>query len=288
MSDKIIIFKDKARDIFYKEFNFECIASGYRFTEGPIWDSNESCFYFTDFQDNMIYCFTKKNGVSVYRRNSNRAIGLAMDNCGNIISTESSKHRIAMITNNNSTTIAKYYKGKRFNSPNDVVVSKDGTIWFTDPYSEAMGIESEIGINGVYCIEPNGNVKLVCGSINRPNGIALSVDETILYVNDTNLQQIFTFDINKNSDFGKLNVLTTLDTSYGAGAVDGMKIDYRGNIWVTGPAGIWVLEPTGEPLAILKCPEYVGNFCFGGENMKDLYITASSSVYKVPIKVDYN
>jgi len=288
MLDKIIIFKDKARDIFYKEFDFECIANGYRFTEGPIWDNNKNCLYFTDFQDDMIYCFNENNGVSVYRSNSNRAIGLAMDNCGNIISTESSKHRIAMITDSDSTAIAEYYKGKRFNSPNDVVVSKNGTIWFTDPYSEAMGVESEIGINGIYCIKPNGDVKLVYGGIKRPNGIALSNDETVLYVNDTNLQQIFVFDINENCDFSEPKVLATLNTSYGAGAVDGMKIDYSGNIWVTGPAGIWVLEPTGEPLAILKCPEYVGNFCFGGENMKDLYITASSSVYKVPIKGECN
>ena len=289
MNCKVTSFAEVSANLFPENVEMEKIADGYRFTEGPVWDSDKNCLYFTDFQDDRIYCWTQAGGAVLYRDNAHRPIGLSMSSDGRIISTESSMHRIAFSDSEKSEVIAQAFQGKRFNSPNDVVAAPDGSIWFTDPYSTAMGADRELDINGVYRILPDRNVLLACGSINRPNGIAFSPDGSILYVNDTDLQQIFSFDI-LTEDEMKENELTPhlfaeLDPSYGAGAPDGMKTDVLGNVWVTGPGGIWVISPEGKPIAILHCPEFVGNFCFGGDRNQTLFITASTSVYKMNVNV---
>lgn len=283
--DNLIIFNPEYQGLFPSEATFKKLATDLFFAEGPVWDSEKNCLFFTDFSADIIYKWTQEEGSVPYRKEANRPIGLTLNNDGRIISAESSAHRIAYVDEKKSEPIAVAYQGKRFHSPNDVIAKSDGSIWFTDPYSVAMGAQKELDINGVYKVSQTGDVTLVYGGLERPNGLAFSPDERTLYVNDTNLQQVFKIDIHEDGSFGKPALFATLDTSYGEGAADGMKVDAAGNVWVTGPGGIWVITPEGIPAALIKCPEFVGNFCFGGHDKSTLYITASTSVYSLPIGI---
>jgi len=285
MELKITSFSPKADKLFSKNSTIEKIAEGYKFTEGPVWDIKNDCLYFTDFQDSIILKWTKEAGVELYTDKANRAIGLYMNAEGKIVSTESSEHCIAYVDDKSSEMVTNNYQGKRLNSPNDVIVIQNGDICFTDPFSAAVANPREVEVNGVYRVTPKGETRLLCGDINRPNGLAFSVDESIFYVNDTDLQQIFAFDVNEDGSVSNKRVFATLDKSFGPGAPDGMRVDTEDNVWVTGPGGIWVLSNSGEPIAIVHVPEYVGNFCFGGKDSKTLYITASKSVYSAEVLV---
>jgi gluconolactonase len=255
------------------------LCTGYLFSEGPVWDIKENCLYFTDFQKFHIWKWSEKSGVSLYRENSNRAIGLSMDAQGRIVSAESAAHGIAYVDSQKSIPIINSFQGKLLNSPNDVVVSRRGDIFFTDPYSDMMGGPKELGFNGVFSVNSQGTIKLIDDTLLRPNGIAFSPDESILYVNDTKQQSIFAYSMDKDRNATKIGLFSQVDSSYGEGVVDGMKVDIEGNIYVTGPCGIWVIGSDGIPLGILAMPEKVGNFCFGNGDSKTIYITASSSVY---------
>jgi gluconolactonase len=268
----------QAKDMFPSN-DLKQICSGYLFSEGPVWDSKADCLFFTDFQKFHIWQWTETEGVRLYRDNSNRAIGLSMDSKGNIVAAESKSHAIAYTDHERSRIIVNAFQGKRLNSPNDVVVSRAGYIFFTDPYSEMMGEPKDLMFNGIFSVSPQGKLYLIDDTFERPNGIAFSPDESILYVNDTAKQEIFAFHLNKDGSTRKTGRFARVDTSYGKGVVDGMKVDIAGNVYVTGPGGIWVFSPDGSPVAVLYIPEQVGNFCFGGKNSTTLYITASTSVY---------
>jgi gluconolactonase len=256
------------------------ICSGFLFSEGPVWDIKADCLYFTDFQKFHIWRWTESGGAELYRENSNRAIGLSMDRHGRIVAAESKAHAIAWADHEKSETVVNAFNGKRLNSPNDVVVSRDGFIFFTDPYSQMMGEPMELGFTGIFSVSPQGEIRLVDDTFQRPNGIALSPDESILYVNDSAKQKIFAFHFNgRDGTAGKIGCFAETDVSHGKGVVDGMKVDVEGNVYVTGPGGIWAFSPGGDPAAVLYIPEQVGNFCFGGRDSRTLYITASSSVY---------
>jgi gluconolactonase len=261
------------------------LTSGFHFTEGPVWDIREDCLYFTDFQNYTIAKWNERDGGSLYRADSNRAIGLSMAADGRIVSAESAAHGIAYADKKESVLIAGTFEGKRFNSPNDVVVSRKGEIFFTDPYSVTMGGPKELDFSGIFRISTEGKISLIDDSFTRPNGIALSPDESILYVNDTASQQIIAFSLGKDGSASRIGVFASVDPAYGPGVVDGMKVDTEGNVYVTGPGGIWVMASDGSPIAILYTPENTGNFCFGGKDSSTLYITATTSVYALPVGI---
>lgn len=288
---EIVRFAQKAGHIFYESANLEKIAEGFYFTEGPVWDGKEECLYFTDFNDNLIYRWKEGEREEIYRTNSGRAVGLSMLSDGSIVSAETRSHAITVAGSCKSRILADSFEGKRLNSPNDVAARSDGWIYFTDPYSTAMGDVRELPFNGIYGIRAEGgmpeagNLFLVDDGMERPNGIAFSPDEQILYVNDTNHQLIVAYQMRKDGTASLIGRFATLDARYGNGAADGMKVDTEGNVYLTGPGGIWVIDPSGEPVAILKCPEVAGNLCFGGADGQMLYITASTGVYRVPVKI---
>ena len=280
MEIKIEKFSSTADEIFPVN-DLRRLCSGYLFSEGPVWDIKTDTLYFTDFQKFHIWQWTEKDGARMYRENSNRAIGLSMNAGGRIISAESKSHGIAYADHRNSEIIVNNFNGKPLNSPNDVVAARDGFIFFTDPHSKMMGEPSELGFNGIFSVNPRGEISLVDDTFQWPNGLAFSPDESLLYVNDTKKQQIFAFSVDKNKTTRKTGLFAGVDTSYGGGAVDGMKVDIKGNVYVTGPAGIWVFSPDGSPLAVLYIPEIVGNLCFGGRDSRTLFITAGTSVYSL-------
>jgi gluconolactonase len=268
-------------DRLFPSTSLRQLCSGYMFSEGPVWDVMKGCLYFTDFQKLQIWSWSEKDGVKIYRENSNRAIGLSMDAKGRIVSAESGAHAIAYADEKTSISIVNAYQGKQLNSPNDVVVAKSGFIFFTDPYSDMMGGPKVLGFNGIYSVSPSGGLRLIDDTFGRPNGIALSPDESILYVNDTKRQSIYAYSLGKDGSTTAKGLFAQVDAAYGDGVVDGMKVDVEGNVYVTGPAGMWVFDAEGNASAILYLPEKAGNFCFGGKDSRTLYITASSSVYEL-------
>jgi gluconolactonase len=277
-------FSSHADEIFPQD-NLRRLCSGYLFSEGPVWDIKTDTLYFTDFKNFQIWQWSEEGGARLYRENSNRAIGLSMDAAGRIVAAESKAHAVSFSDNEKSQIIADNFLGKRFNSPNDVVAAKDGYIFFTDPYSEMMGEAKELGFNGIFSISPHGELRLVDDAFEHPNGLAFSPDESLLYVNDTKKQQIFAFSVDKNKAAQKAGVFAHVNASYGKGVVDGMKVDSHGNVYVTGPGGIWVFSPNGSPLAVAYIPEWAGNLCFGGSDSRTLFITASASVYALDVGI---
>lgn len=285
MGVNLISFSEKASDLFYKASHLDRFTTGFYFTEGPVWDESQEILFFTNFSDNTIHQWSEKSGTSLYRQNANRAVGLSMDTAGRIVSAETRTHAITYANETDSETITDSYEGRRLNSPNDVVVKRDGDIFFTDPYSTAMGDLRELPFNGVFKVTPGGKTVLLDDTLERPNGLAFSPDESILYVDDTNQQNITAYQVKKDNTLGRIGVFAVLDTSYGKGAADGMKVDVRGNIYLTGPGGIWIFDKDASPLAILETPESAGNLCFGGQDHSTLFITATSSVYQIQVNI---
>lgn len=288
---EVIRFTRAADRIFDDRASFEQLTTGYFFTEGPVWDSKKDCLYFTNFQDNTIWLWSEEAGVSLYRRDSGRSVGLSMFRNGELASAETKSHAVTIADSSASRIIASQYDGKMLNSPNDVVVRRDGWVYFTDPYSVAMGDVRELDFNGVYGVAPvdgsieRGRIFLVDDGMERPNGLAFSPDESVLYVNDTNRQLIQAYQMREDGTASLIGCFAKLDTSYGPGAADGMKVDVEGNVYLTGPGGVWVISPDGTPAAVLKTPENVGNLCFGGKDDQTLFLAATSSVYRIPVGI---
>jgi gluconolactonase len=193
-------------------------------------------------------------------------------------------------------TIASHYKGKELNSPNDVVVANDGSIYFTDPpYGRVpvFGLERprQLDFQGVYRIpQGGGELQLLVDDFETPNGLCFPPDGSLLYINDSTRAQIRVFDVKRNGTISNSRIFFD---KIGGGTVeegmpDGMKCDELGNIYVTGPTGIWVISPKGEHLGIIRIPEVVGNLTWGGPDWKTLYVCASTSLYRIQMKVAGN
>lgn len=255
------------------------IASGFFWSEGPIWDMEEEVLYFTDFRPNLIYQWNQKRGLEVYRKDSNSACGLAFNQSGEILCAESISRSITKIRKDKKIEIiADKWNGLCFNSPNDVIVKSDGAVYFTDPYSPDVGNRKEIKENGVYRLDKNGGVHLLT-DMNRPNGLAFSPDEKLLYVDDTNEQLVRAFLVKEDGGLKEKGIFIRLNTDWGEGAADGMKVDREGRLYITGPGGISVVSADGVLLGRIQLPEIAANLCFGGKNMDILFITAQTSVY---------
>lgn len=272
---------DAVFDRIFPEARATQVAKGFRFTEGPVWHPTEACLYFTDFRVSHIYRWDEATGCCLYREGSHRAVGLALDGDGRLIACESSAHRVAYTGPTDSLPLADTYEGSPYNSPNDVIVSMGGDVLFTDPYSTSMGAPRCQPCNGVYRATPGERARLLTDVLPRPNGLAFSPGEALLYVNDTSQQLIRAFDVADDGSLCGGRIFATLDTAFGAGAADGMKVDAAGRVYVTGPGGIWAFGPDGRQLGILRLPELVANFCFGGAEDEYLFATASASVYRV-------
>ncbi|MDL2319458.1 SMP-30/gluconolactonase/LRE family protein [Eubacteriales bacterium OttesenSCG-928-A19] len=277
-------FSPSGQRVFPAGSRLERLSAGHSFTEGPVWDPRAQCLYFTDFPQERIHRWTPEGGAVCWREGANRAIGLSMDANGRLVAAESGARAIALTTPEGSEPIATAYDGKPFNSPNDVVVTPTGTVYFTDPYSAALNRPHDMGFNGVFGVEPDGAVWLVTDRMGRPNGLALSPDGGTLYVNDTDESHILAFALRKRgADY--TGVFARVPGGYGPGAPDGMKVDVEGNVYVTGSGGLWVFGPDAAPLALLHTPEFTGNFCFGGQENMTLFLTSSTGVYSAPVGI---
>jgi gluconolactonase len=289
------------RELIDEGAELEQLGTGCTFTEGPIWNPEGSFLLFSDMPGDTRRRWDGGTGFTEVASPSNKGNGMTLDLEGRLVVCEHATSSLVRMdpdgTGSGREVLASHYDGKELNSPNDVVVKSDGAIYFTDPtYGRMPGFgverEQELDFQGVYRIAPGGgDPQLVVGDFAQPNGLCFSVDESLLYVNDTDRAHIRVFDVAADGSLENGRVLAagigTASLEVGD-LVDGMKLDERGNVWVTGPGGVCVYSPEGEHLGTVEVPEPVGNLNWGGPDWNWLFIPATSSVYRITCKVSGN
>ena len=267
----------------------ERLGTGFQFTEGPVWNVKGGYLLFSDIPGNRIIRWTPKDGSSDFRVPSGKSNGLTLDKKARLIACEHANRRVSRTEEDGTiVTIASHYEGKRLNSPNDVVVKADGSIYFTDPpygLNPIFGTleEQELSFYGVYRLSPNGDNLSLLIDDSVPNGLAFSPDESLLYIADTERNHIRVFDV--TDDGTTTNGRLFAEISGEPMAPDGMKVDSEGNVYVTGAGGIWVLNPEGKRLGIIRTPELPANLCWGDSDWKTLYLTARTSLYRIRLNI---
>ena len=293
----VAVHSEKLRGLVDENAEVERVATGFTFTEGPIWMPDGS-LHFSDMPGDKRRRWHPDEGVTVLRDPSNKCNGMTRDNDGNLLVCEHvTSSLVRERPDGTRETLATHWGDKELNSPNDVIVASDGSIIFTDPtYGRIPGFglerEQELDIQGVYRIPAGGgDLQLLVDDFVQPNGLCFSPDESLLYVNDTDRAHIRVFDVGPDHALTNGRVLAEGigdgDLAKG-GLVDGMKLDEHGNIYVTGPGGVWVFSAEGEHLGTIEVPEDVGNVNWGGGDWQTLYIPATTSLYRVRLKVSGN
>lgn len=271
-------------DLVPRDAELERVAGGFQFTEGPVW--RDGGLLYSDIPNSRTVRWQESPegfSVSTYRTPSGNANGLTLDRQGRLISCEHSARRVSRQEADGSfATLADSYQGKRLNSPNDVVVSTDGTLYFTDPpYGvEDLGQEPDLDFRGVYMITPDGALHLLADDFDRPNGIALAPDERTLYVNDSRRRHIRAFVVRDDGTLHNYRVWTDMSSS-DDGSPDGMKVDTDGNVFCTGPGGVWVMNPAGHVLGRIIGDEQPANVGWGEANWSTLFVTARTGLYRI-------
>ncbi len=287
MSGDVEIFDAKAEELLDPNARLEHLASGYSWAEGPVWHFEAGYLTFSDVIGNQMYRYDDLNGVQTYRHPSNHANGQTIDLSGNLITCEHQTRRVTRETADGTETLVDRYEDKMFNSPNDVVASRDGSLIFTDPtygldkIEEGGGGEREMPFQGVYRLPPgSGKAELLVNDFVGPNGLALSPDEDILYVADSERSHVRSSGIGAGWELSGGDVLAEVP-SEGAEVPDGMKVDVEGNIYCTGKGGVWVLSPEGTMLGHVRVPETTANLACGDEDARTMYITADTGLYRI-------
>ncbi len=259
------------------------LAAGFQFTEGPVWHP-DGYLLFSDIPPGIIYRWTP-GGITAFLTPSRRSNGLIFDRQGRLAACEHDGRQISRMTaDGQMVTVAANYQGKRLNSPNDIVEHSSGRIYFTDPFFGITKETSELGFFGVFRVDPDGRLTLLVSDPETPNGLAFSPDESILYVNDTLRRHIRAFDVQSDGSLTNDRVFITM-TGDADGLPDGMKVDVQGNVYCTGPGGIWAISPNGEHVGTIGFPETPANLAFGGQDNQTIYVTARTSLYSVRTKV---
>lgn len=267
----------------FVEGSLELAATGYTFTEGPAWDGAR--IIFSDIPGDAVHVLVPgESAAQVLYAPSANANGHTFDLQGRLINAEHGSGEITRWTaEGGRQTIVAKYDGKRLNSPNDVVVRSDGLILFTDPPYGLGQRTSETGFSGVFAFdEASGRMVLIDDALSRPNGLALSPDEGVLYVGDTATQTVWAYDLAADGTAsGKRLVVDVTDEST-PGRVDGVRVDTAGRVWFTCPGGVCVVDPaTGAVIERLATPKRATNLAWGGADLSELYITALTDVYRV-------
>ncbi len=273
----------------------EKVAGGFQFTEGPLWRPDHS-LWFSDVPGNLVRSVTPEGKVTVLIENAGGVStapagsfigpnGMAEAPDGSVWMVQHGDRRIVRIASDRTLTpVVSTFEGKRFNSPNDLVFARDGALYFTDPpYGLAKQDEDparELRFNGVYRFA-NGRVQALVRDLNRPNGLAFSPDFKVLYVNNSDAAKnlVMRYDVAADGTLSGGRVFADL-TSKTDGLADGLKVDAQGNVYTTGPGGVWILSPAGTHVGTIKPPETPAN-CGWGEDGKTLYMTAVTGIYRV-------
>lgn len=267
----------------------EELGSGYQVAEGPMWWQEEGYLLFNEVRGNRRRKWTPTEGVSLLQEPSNNANGLTRDLQGRLILCEGGARRVTRVEDNgNITVVADGYQGKRLNRPNDVVVKSDGSIYFTDP--GAPDPDLELDFSGVYRVSPDlATITLLIRDIVFPNGLAFSPDESILYIDDYRRGHIRAFDMQPNGTLALATdrVFCSLrePRPIGPDGPDGMKVDVEGNVYCTGPGGVWVLNQEGKHLGTILTGAQTTNVGWGGTDWKTLFITTFGAVGRIRLNI---
>jgi gluconolactonase len=297
-----VVRLDPALDrIVSRESRIEKLAGGFQFTEGPVWHP-DGYLLFSDPNANTIYRWSPEGSVSVFRTKSGYSgfdigryrqpgsNGLTLDRDGLLTINEHGNRRVTRLERTGKITVlADRYEGKRLNSPNDLVYRSDGTLYFTDPpFGLPKAFEDparELPFSGVYLVR-NGQVRLLTRELSGPNGIAFSLDEKYLYVGNWDLQRkvLMRYEVTAG---GLQNGRVFYDFTGESEevALDGIKVDVEGNVYVSAPGGVWILSPSGKALGRIVPPEHDANFAFGDSDGKTLYMTASAGLYRIRVNI---
>lgn len=273
--------------IVLDESKLERIATGFKFTEGPVWNASEDFLLFSDIPANRIYKWPGNGEVDVFREPSGNSNGLTYDKEGRLIICEHGTRRLSRIELDGTYTIlADGFRGKRLNSPNDVVVKSDGTIYFTDPPYGIRPEEQELPFQGVFHLDPDsGELNLVVADFDRPNGLAFSPDEETLYIADSSSRRhVRAFDVRPDGALSGGRVFAEIRSEL-PGNPDGMKVDVEGNLYVAAAGGVWIFSEDGDHLGVIRTPETPANCAWGGEDWRTLFITARASLYRIRLGI---
>ena len=299
-----VLRKDPGLDtILTPGTKIERLASGFQFTEGPVWDRQGGYLLFSDPNNNLIYRWSPDGQVSVYRSHSGYtgfnigeygqpgSNGLTLDREGRLTINEHGNRRVTRLEKNGVLTVlADRNLGKRLNSPNDLVYRSDGALYFTDP---PFGLpkffddpRKELPYSGVFCLL-NGQLKLVSTDLDGPNGLAFSPDEKFLYVDNWDLKQkiIMRYEVRSDCSLASGKVFFDATAEPGEDAWDGMKVDQEGNLYLSGPGGLWVISPEGKQLGTIIGPEHPHNMAWGDEDGKALYLCAKTGLYRIRFNI---
>jgi YD repeat-containing protein len=268
----------------------ESVAEGYAYAEGPLWHPDGYLLFADSPRDRLLKWDPRTRSVSVFREPSGAATALGFDREGRLLATEHRNRRISRTEPDGSiVTLVDRYEGKRLNSPNDFVVARDGTVFFTDPpYGLPRQVEGkELDFQGVYRLDPDGRLRLLVRDMVRPNGIGLSPDQRTLYVTDTERKHLRAFRLRDDGTVDAGRVLANMQPwkSGVQGVPDGLAVSAEGHVLATGPGGVWVFDANGGRLGVIPTPEPPAACAFGDPDGKMLYITARSRVYRIRMTV---
>jgi gluconolactonase len=278
------------------------VAEGFEFTEGPIWVRERDALLFSDPNHNTIYQYTQAGVLSVFRDKSGYdapdiseylqpgSNGLTLDRQGRLTIDEQGRHRVSRLEHDGTLTVlAASYQGKRLNSPNDLVYRSDGTLYFTDP---PFGLpkffddpRKELPFSGVFSWK-DGRLRLLIRALRGPNGIVFSPDEKYLYVDnwDPAAKTVTRYRVNPDGTLGSGEIFIDLTQQIpGEEALDGMKVDVQGNLYLSAPGGVWIYDPRGRHLGTITAPHPVHNFAWGGKDGRTLYLCARSALYRIDL-----
>jgi gluconolactonase len=281
MDDCIEILEDAFYQVLRDDSRLERLADGFGFTEGPTWWAAMGCLVFSDIPGDTIYRWTPADGVAPWRRPSRHANGNTIDPKGNLLTCEHGSRTVTRTSPQGQvTTVAAAFQGRKLNSPNDIVVQRDGTIWFTDPPYGIQPDQCEQPANYVFRLDPWASEPVaVASDFSRPNGLCFSPDERLLYIadSDTTIHHVRRFTVSADHSLGGGEVFAVI----APGVPDGMRTDAAGRLFVTAGDGVHVFAPDGRMLGRIRTPQTAANCAFGGPDGDTLFITATSSVWRL-------
>ena len=302
-SEGVVVKRDPGLEaIVPPNAKIEKIAGGFQFTEGPVWHP-DGYLLFSDPNNNVIYRWSPLGQVTVYRTKSGYkgldigeyhqpgSNGLTLDREGRLTINEHGNRRVTRLEKNGVLTVlADRYEGKRLNSPNDLVYRSDGTLYFTDPPFGLPKVyddpRKELPFSGVFCL-CQGKLRLVSKDLLGPNGLAFSPDEKFLYVDNWDVKKkvVMRYEVKPDGTLSEGRVFFDMTGAPGEEALDGMKVDQSGNLYVSGPGGVWILSPQGKHLGMIQPTELPANMAWGDEDGRTLYMTARTSVYRIRLNI---
>jgi gluconolactonase len=272
----------------------ERLCDGFAFTEGPVWNPVEQRLYFSDLAGDARWRWSDAAGLELVERPTGKGNGMTYERDLTLVVCQSTTSRLlAYRPDGHVDVLASHHGSRELNSPNDVCGRSDGTLFFSDPTYGRMphgGLEREpeLDFRGVYAVLAGSReLRLLRDDFGQPNGLCLSPDESLLYVNDTPRAEIRALRVNAACEVIDDRVFAggLGDGTVEDGPVDGMKCDEHGNVWITGPGGVWVFRPDGRRQGVVPVPEIVGNLAWGGADRRELFLCATSSLYRLRTRV---